>query len=380
MIFPVNLLLRPKGGLDSELIEVVNQCAKSNWFVAVSNQNKPNWFTESGVKAVFCNALGYSGKARESGAFIAKIIAENEKTLSLQKSQVVILGYGDRDVPMFAHSKSVLIRCDWRTDVGEKMARYGYGIACKQVRELPKVLGLLNEEHPWYFTQQDEAFDTYCLINAATRSGSDEEHKRIAQQVQNCLKSDNDYRKQEFITALASSCYATPAFADSDLWAYYPSSSSANDGSELMVPFVELGRTTFKCRKKAVPLFIRHKATSSRHSGPQEGREDPRSQIESIHIHPEYRGEIDGKTVVVMDDFMNYGTSFCVSAAFLRKAGAKKVLAVAFGKFPRSFTLQEIEILTSPYSPVTKFKVTKRVPQHGTFAPEASEAFKRKFA
>ena len=378
VLFPLDLLLAPDGKTwDNDFIGQTKALVGSHVFVSVSDRPAPSWFKTNFPWLKYCNAPSFGGGSRKSGKFVAGLLDLN-KTLNLRKSQLVMLGYGEADVPMYANSQSVLIRCDWRSDLHPKIRPYG--IPCPTVSALPPILKLLNEEHPWFFTHTDNVCDTYCLTNAATRVGSDEELKALAAQLQSCLKAGNPKKRQEFIVHLLSSFYATDIFRAADLWSYYPSSKSANDGTELICDFVELARTTFNRRKKEHPLFIRHTPTSARHSSPQAKREDPASQIQSIHLHPDYDGSLRGKTVVVLDDYTTTGVSFSVAAAFLRKAGAAKVLAVAMGKFPRTSYIQEIELGSSPFARVQNYRITRTTSQAGTHAPEASEAFKRKFS
>jgi hypothetical protein len=379
VIFPADLLLAPdRRGFDGELVKQIKACESDHWFVAVSNRPKPTWFAQNGTSAVYCNVPALNGRSRENGTFVAELLRLNQEKLKLKQSQMVVLGYGDRDVPMFANSGSVLIRCDWRTDLSTKIRRYG--VPCPKPSYLPRILALLNEENPWYFTANDPLFDTYCLTNAATRLGSDEEHKALAAQLQACLKHGAATKQVDFMVHALSSIYAMDAFRKADAWCFYPSAHSDNDGKEVIAEFMELPRITFGIRQSKGPLLLRHAKTASRHTGPQDKREDPTSQVRTIHLNREYREVISGGTIVVLDDFMNHGISFSVAASFLKKAGAKKVLGVAMGKFPRTYRVREIELATSPFSPVRDFRIIRTATESGTYNRAASEEFKKKFA
>ncbi len=380
VIFPVGLLITPDGKrLDALFLESIKSLAEDNVFVAVSDAPKPQWFDEKcGKPLLFCNAPALGSGSRKSGKFVDKLLTLNAGRL--QKSQIVMLGFTENDIPMYANSKSVLIRCDWRTDICARIRDLNYGIPCALPSELGRILVLLDEQNPWYYTAADPAYDTYVLTNGATRAGHDEELKVLASRLQDCLKRGNPTYRQEFMIHLLSSLYATTAFQSASTWTYYPSSHSDNTGKEIIAEFVEIARTTFKARKKPDPLIIRHKPTAARHTSAQNGRMDPREQVESIHLHPSYKGTLAGKTVVIFDDYTTYGLSFSVAAAFLKKAGAAKVLAVAAGKFPRTPYIHEIEIGSDPFAPVSKFSILATRQQNGVIAPEASSAFKRKFA
>lgn len=378
VIFPVGLLVTPKtNAIDVQFASFIAANAERNWFVAVSNKPKPAWFDENFPKVMFQQCTPGNGGSRRSGKIVKGLLDANQEKLKLQKSQVVILGYGLLDVGMYANSQSVLVRCDWRTDRDPSIMRYG--IPCADIASLPHILTLLSEEHPWYFTHFDPVCDTYCLSNAATHVGSDAELKRLAAELQACLKHGNPKKRQDFIVALLSSLYATEVFRTTDLWSYYPSSSSKNDGTELISDFGELARTTFKRPKGKAPLFIRHTPKAPRHKSSPDDRENPASEIRSIHLHPSYKDALGGKTIVVLDDYTTTGVSFSVASAFLRKAGATKVLAVAMGKFPRASYILDIDLHGTPFAPVKDYKILRRIMQFGAIAPEASEAFKRKF-
>ena len=121
---------------------------------------------------------------------------------------------------MFANSQSVLIRCDWRPD-SQPQDHALWHPTCPTSAYLPRILNLLNEDTPWYFTATDPLHDTYCLTNAATRIGSDDELKALAAQLQSCLKHGVATRQVDFKVHALSSIYATDVFRESGLWCYY---------------------------------------------------------------------------------------------------------------------------------------------------------------
>jgi hypothetical protein len=378
LIFPADLLRTPDlKSSDPAFLDFIKANQADHYFVAASDRPEPPWFKPFTSLVTFCNAPSFQKGSRKNGKFINELLDLN-KDAALKKSQIVVLGYGESDVPMYANSQSILIRCDWRTDMHPKIKKYG--IACKTPQQLPRILKLLDEEHPWYFTHKHSIYDTYCFSNAATMKGNDEDLKALAGKLQSCLKTGNPAMRDDFIATLLSSLYATDEFKDVDIWTYFPSSRSKNVGDEIIADFAEIARTTFNRRSLANPLIIRHTPTAARHSISQTDRENPESQMKTIHLHPDYRSKIEGKTVAVLDDYMNHGVSFSVSAALLRAAGAAKIIAVAVGKFPRDSYIQDIKITSDPFAPITAFKKGPLIRQVGTFAPDASNAFKRKFA
>lgn len=112
--------------------------------------------------------------------------------------------------------------------------------------------------------------------------------------------------------------------------------------------------------KVGEPLFIRHTPSIKRSAGGAGDREDPTDQIRSLHLNPFYKGKLGNRHVVVIDDCTTYGVSFAVSAAFLKKAGAKQVTCVALGKFGNRLRHQAITIDSNPYAPVENYSADQR--------------------
>jgi phosphoribosylpyrophosphate synthetase len=62
-------------------------------------------------------------------------------------------------------------------------------------------------------------------------------------------------------------------------------------------------------------------------------------QSNTVHVNPEYRNLIEGKTVVVFDDFTTTGMSLEWARNLLYAAGAARVILVTVGKYPRPHTV-----------------------------------------
>lgn len=70
----------------------------------------------------------------------------------------------------------------------------------------------------------------------------------------------------------------------------------------------------------------------------QEGRQSKASfqtQTNSVHLNPAYRGSIEGKPVVVVDDFTSSGRSLDWARNLLVSAGASPVVLLTIGRFGR---------------------------------------------
>jgi hypothetical protein len=334
----------------------------------VSNHAKPKWLTDE-YKFITFQAC----RSRQDGKIVDGLIKANDK-VKLQHSEVVIFGCNDDDMQMAANSQTLLIRCEWAA-LGENIKRYG--VPWDQVATLPELVNFLENKEPWFFKSQDTFLTVMALTDAGTKFESNSDVRRLVMQLQACLKDSRPELKNGFILHLLSSIYATEDFAGAHIWGVYPSSASKNDGSEIMAGFCGLARALYK-KKMKEPLLIRHKPSAKRHIVGGD-RDDPSSQIETVHLNPFYEGKLKGKTVVVLDDYLNRGVSFGVSASLLEAAGAAKVIGVVMGKFGNRAQRYEIDIADNPFAPVMNYKETKRSAMTGKSVHDAKLAFLKKF-
>lgn len=334
----------------------------------VSNHTKPNWLNDElkFIKFQLC-------RTRQDGKIVQALIAANDK-VNLQHSEVVVFGVADEDLYMAVNSRTLLIRCEWAS-LGEKIQKYG--VPWTEPKTTPELVDFLENKKPWYFTSTGDFLDVYSLTEAGTRFESNLEVKRLIERLQNCLKNGHPELKNGFILHFLSSIYATSVFETADIWGVYPSASSKNDGSEIMGEFCALARAMYKKQYKE-PVFIRHKPSVKRHIVGGD-RNDPSSQLQTIHLNPFYHGKFKNKTIVVLDDYLNRGVSFGVSAALLKNAGAKKVIGLAMGKFGNCALRYDIKLSDNPFTPVKQYTEVSRLPMMGTATADAKLAFLKKF-
>jgi predicted amidophosphoribosyltransferase len=304
---------------------------------------------------------------------VSALVAANPG--ALRYSDVVVLGTSEEDFLMAVNSRSILLACGWCPDLDAKTRRYGVLVDAPQ--RLEQVIGFLEDKHPWYFQHHSAFLDVFSLTDAGTKYESDAQLKRLAERLQSCLKNGQPIYKNAFRLHLLSSLYSTGGFKSADVWSYYPSSDSKNSGQEIMTEFSELARTTFGKRNKG-PLVIRHKPSVKRHMSGGD-RNDPRSQLDTIHLNPEYRDKLAGKTVVIMDDYLTRGVSFGVSASLLQKAGAAKMIGVSMGKFGNASNVYSIEIQGDPFAPLKKYQLISMNSMTGAYEADAKLQFLKKF-
>lgn len=333
------------GGFYPGILEALKRMRQGNHILLVSNHSRPVWLTPDMPYIQF-----YGTASRQSGDIVAKIIADN-KSKNIVKSEIIVLGAADADMQMASNATTLLVRPTW-AKLEANMAKYG--VEWKDPSTLPALIDYLDDTGPWFFVSPDPFLDIYCLTSAGTKYESNADYEKLANRMRWCLKDGQKELNSGLTLHLLSSIYATAGFSDAKRWGFYPSSNSSNDLSETMAEFTRHAGHLFKRRVKE-PLFIRHKASVKRHLVGGD-RMDATSQVTTIHLNPYYKGKLKGETVVVLDDFLTYGLSFGVAAAFLKKAGAKKVIGVAMGKFGGVARRYQIEIEGDPYAPVTIFK------------------------
>jgi hypothetical protein len=334
----------------------------------VSNHGQPTWWDNCSKVMQFQRAVG-----RQNGKIVSGILNANQGRL--RHSEVVVLGASEEDFLMAVNSRSILLACGWAGALHAKTRHYG--VLVDRPERMEQVIGFLEDKHPWYFHHHSSFLDIFSLTDAGTKYESDLQLKRLVERLQTCLKNGQPIYKNAFRLHVLSSLYATDIFKSADVWSYYPASDSKNTGQDIMAEFSELARTTFGKRNK-YPLVIRHKPSVKRHLSGGD-RNDPRSQLDTVHLNPEYRDKLTGKNVVVMDDYLTRGVSFGTAASLLRRAGAAKVIGVSMGKFGNVAHVYDIDVQGDPFAPLKKYKVNSMSAMNGSYTVDAKIQFLKKF-
>src|SRR5439155_17189177 len=104
-------------------------------------------------------------------------------------------------------------------------------------------------------------------------------------------------------------------------------------------PFVQLAARLF--RDRYVPdLLIRHtQAMDSGQARAQRGSPTLLNQMNTMMLNDAHRDRIEGKSIVLVDDFITRGFSTECARNLLLLAGATKVTCVALGKYGASQTI-----------------------------------------
>lgn len=333
---------KPDAALVAALQAVV---AGGSPVVLVSNHHEPDWFKMTfGVGGVqFLRSIG-----RQSG----EVIRDNAKRLKIESHDVFVLATKSEDVPMAKNAHAVLIAGGW----AHSTLIDPLGIRVADAAQLQETLALMKGwSGQWWFSGSAKTYKVKALSDLSSMYKAADQAD-FGRRVTAIVKSGGP-RLMALLAITARSLMMDGVDDVKDLlWGAYPSSKSANDDTEVLSDFTHRLRTTVsqvRYAKRGVPLFIRHHPSTKRSSsGGSVDRTDPSEQIQTIHLNPEYKKNVKGRNVVVVDDCTTYGVSFGVAAAFLKKAGAASVTGIALGKFGNQLRQYEIDILTDPFAPV----------------------------
>lgn len=357
-------LLR-EGRPDPNLVEVLIRVKASHCPVGViSNHPEPPWFAGA-FKGSGVQFLQVGG--RQTGG----IVKVNANKFSLEPHNVIVLVGSATDVQMGKNGGAVLVGARW-TDSKEACE---LGIGVDDAVQLQEVLELIAAwPGQWWFSGDMPLYRIRALADLSTY-GKSLTQVAFAGKLTAAVKQGGS--QLQALLAITARSLLQEGLADiKDLfWGVYPSSSSANNDSEILSDFAHRLRTTVsrvRFAKPGEPLFIRHTATPKRSAGGSRNRRDPLDQVTSLHLNPTYQQQLQGRHVVVLDDCTTYGVSFGVAAAFLRRAGATAVTSVALGKFGDQLGYYDLRLKTDPFRPVPKNMV--EVTPLGTFAGTTNPA------
>ncbi|MGY2894713.1 hypothetical protein [Deinococcus sp. UYEF24] len=95
-------------------------------------------------------------------------------------------------------------------------------------------------------------------------------------------------------------------------------------------------------------LIVRAVPAAKSRANKLNGTDSYLTQTNSVHLNPSKSGAIEDKTVVVFDDFHTTGKSLDWARSLLTAAGARRVVAIALGKFGGSSKPHGLYLPTSP--------------------------------
>lgn len=324
-----------------------------NTFTAISTEGTPVFVvTNRGVPDSLVVDLNKRGinYVQASGRQGGQPIRDIAKSLGIQPHDVLVLAVNEVDMQMAKTGEAILIAASWSTD----RRVVGLGIKVDSVDQLREVIDVTKGwTGNWWYAGQGSSYDVRALVDLSSKYVSDDQ-AIFARKVTNTAKNGGA-RLTALLAVTCRSMMIDRVLTGKLFWGVYPSSSSANDDSEVLSDFVQRLRTSASnvhFAKRGEPLFIRHTRSIKRSTSSGGDRADPGNQIETLHLNPAYRSQLKGRNVLVVDDCTTYGVSFAVAAAFLYAAGASHVVGIALGKFGNRLNHTTIEILSDPFAVV----------------------------
>lgn len=330
----------------AELIAALQSIRQFAGVGVVSNHSEPNWFAEEvdGAKVNFLRVPG-----RQQGNWLR----DHAEKSGVPAHQVIVLAGSMADIQMSTNNSALLVAAGWVDD--EYVTQTGLKVP--HPSELEGLVKLYSEwdGRSWY-RAQGPAYTVEALCDISTLYKGLEQ-QRFGGLVTDAVKHATP-RLNGLLAVAAGTLVRSGVIHASDLlWGAYPSSASSNEEEEAMCDFTHRLRTSLsrmKFAKREEPLFWRHQHAPKRSAGEGGDREDPTSEVESLHLNPYYRRgkRLRGRNVILLDDCTTYGVSMGVAAGFLRKAGALSVSCLAVGKFGRRLGCYDVKVNSSPYRPV----------------------------
>jgi hypothetical protein len=308
---------------------------------------------------------GFAG--RDRGVTINKgsteFVTRPAREAGVALSDIIYVGDNDKtDARTAANARVPYFRATWAHPHGQAGK---YGIPVSSVRALMDYISLyLLKQRLWYWgTSGHDARGrpfSYravadCLSINATWAQS--HFAVIATSVLKDKDNTSPYRRYLpfFQHQLLSSLYLANWAQESDLWAVVPGHTTTSHVHPVLSPLVKEASTL--SRHRPAELLVRH-ATVPSSREEKNRRQIPRfdKHVRSIHLNPDYKGILQGKRILLADDFITDGKTSEWCRNLLLAGGAGDVLCVAVGKFPtNSFGIWAPRpgVSFDPFIPVT---------------------------
>lgn len=249
-------------------------------------------------------------------------------------SHFILVGSSDDDLHIAANKKILIINPGWSVKQEEKPARYG--ITLHRPDQLYEAIRLIDNQNRWYFKLEiDQNTTVLALTSANTYSYNVTPTEReVLEGFKRLLKSGDRHYFNTLYFHLISGVMKNPELRKVDIWGTFPS-SNGNPNEEQEELKERCRYLTGKQMNK--PMFFRHIPVSKSHHTPHETRliTGCTKHFDSITLNPYYASRVRGKTVCVIDDYITNGTSFETARNLLLKAGAKKVILLALGRYKK---------------------------------------------
>ena len=286
------------------------------------------------------------GARKPSGAFIDAIRAD----LGLEKHEVAYIGDDVRtdifcamnggSLPLLAKYAPVVKLADGRE----------YGIGIKSPKSLAKYLEMFGTHEGPYFGWDARAPSIKGEYRALV--GDMRGRRSVFEDV---LKRGKDHAiaghplsfKQLLYHYLINEVFLSGLSNEIDFVTVYPGHQAGSINKTLRSLSSLAGRL-FR-RRFVDDILVRHAtAPKSQYQGADRNIFD---QFRTIHVNPDRSSSIEGKAILVIDDFTTHGYSLETARQMLVQAGARRVVTIAMAKFRTKQTVTSIREEWDAYAP-----------------------------
>lgn len=278
-----------------------------------------------------------------------KILLGNRKKLSgkfivdsatATKKDFIMLGAVDEDIRIVANNKIILFNPLW-VDVEEKIGKYGFKVA--DIEILYRCINILNLEKGFmYDTKIDDITTLISLCDAREYYAVNDELEMLKRYKGVLKYSHIKYQYAVYFHYLCN-LFNDARFSDIDYWMAVPSSSGEN--ANYIYEMVKNTRYILNNRSSK-ELFVRHiKAPKSTFLSPQERlKQGCERHLNTIHLNSKYKGQLKGKKICIIDDYVNNGASFEALRNILKELEVKEIILLAVGTFHKPYIKEEYRV------------------------------------
>jgi len=278
-----------------------------------------------------------------------------EKTvekLGLAKNELAWFGDSKWDMLSAVNAKIIYFNADWSNP------DYPYGISITTPGRFAVILReFFNKDMNWFWELSTQDANSRPFIIRAIMDASGAGIQSLRSDLLNFLKyggnpSVGPFKVRDFIMLhLIGSIYAEGLFFGTDTWTIYP--GHVGGPNKAISPFILLAARLFR-ERYIEDLLIRHTPSAdsgqTRSGGLSVGFSN---QINTVCLNRQHQSRIEGKNIIVVDDFTTYGWSFECARNLLYEAGAHHVTCVTIGKYGSTHYVVRpaIGYKWDPYSP-----------------------------
>lgn len=265
---------------------------------------------------------------------------------------LVIISNKDEFLKLSQSIKSLFITPLW-LDCEDGCKKYG--ILVNTPKQVYQIIKYSNNNNFWHTRNElPDGSLVYTLLDAKFRYFSTSANeKKMIENFRETIHGDekNNFFKILKYALIAALSNHNDIFDEIDIWSIFPSSTIALDHKMIefkkSIQFNSITKNTkFSEKEFEENLFIRHTQKEKSDDIPLTVRNTKGSvvNLETIHLNPLFKNDLKGKTVCVIDDFLNHGYSFEAARNILRAAGVKNIILLALGVYQNNYEYQNYKI------------------------------------